>query len=78
MAKITSISLGEHFSDFVDERIKSGRYRSASEVVQEGLRLPEEHESKINTLRNAPIEGELSGSPTPFDFDSFIADKTSS
>lgn len=77
MAKITSISLDEHFSDFVDERIKSSRYRSAGEVVQAGLRLLEEHESKINTLRSALIEGELSGSPTFFDFDAFIAGKLS-
>ena len=60
MAKTTSIALGEHFSDFADERIKPGRYLSASEVVRAGLRLLEEHESKINTLRSALTEGEQS------------------
>ena len=78
MAKNTSISLGKHFSDFIDERTKSGRCRSTGEVVQAGSRLLEERESKINTLRDALIEGEQSGPPASFDFDAFIADKTSS
>ena len=78
MAKNTSISLGEHFSDFIDDRVESGRYSSTSEVLRAGLRLLEEHEAKIEALRNALIEGEQSGSATPFDFDAFIASKTSS
>ena len=78
MAKSTSISLGDHFSDFIDNRVESGRYNSASEVLRAGLRLLEEHESKVEALRNALIEGEQSGPATPFDFDAFIASKTSS
>lgn len=39
-----SISLGEHFEEFVRERIAQGRYQNASEVVRAGLRLLEEHE----------------------------------
>ncbi len=78
MAKNTSISLGDHFSDFIDNRVESGRYNSASEVLRAGLRLLEEHESKVEALRNALIEGEQSGPATPFDFDAFIASKKSS
>ena len=78
MAKNTSISLGDHFSDFIDDRVESGRYSSASEVLRAGLRLLEEHEAKVEALRNALIEGEQSGPATPFDFDAFIASKTSS
>ncbi|MCY3852438.1 MAG: type II toxin-antitoxin system ParD family antitoxin [Gammaproteobacteria bacterium] len=78
MAKNTSISLGEHFSDFIDDRVESGRYSSTSEVLRAGLRLLEEHEAKVETLRNALIEGEQSGPATPFDFDAFIASKISS
>ena len=77
MAKNTSISLGEHFSDFIDDRVESGRYSSASEVLRAGLRLLEEQEAKVEALRNALIEGEQSGPATPFDFDAYIAGKTS-
>ena len=78
MAKNTSVSLGEHFTDFIDDQIESGCYSSASEVLRAGLRLLEESETKLEALRNALIEGEQSGPATPFDFDAFIAGKTSS
>ena len=78
MAKNTSISLGEHFSDFINNQIESGRYSSTSEVLRAGLRLLEEHEAKIEALHNALIEGEQSGPATSFYFDAFIASKTSS
>jgi antitoxin ParD1/3/4 len=75
MARNTSISLGDHFAGFVDQQVQSGRYGSVSDVVRAGLRLLEEHEAKLQTLRAALIEGEQSGPSTPFDFDSFLAGK---
>ena len=75
MPRNTSVSLGEHFVGFIEERVASGRYNSASDVVRAGLRLLEEHEARVNALRDALIEGEASGRATPFDFDAFIAGK---
>jgi antitoxin ParD1/3/4 len=78
MAKATSIVLGDQLNDFVDSQVAKGRYGSSSEVVRAGLRLLEEHEAKLEALRQALIEGERSGEPKPFDFDAFIARKKAS
>src|SRR3546814_4290887 len=61
MARNTSVSLGDHFDQFIAGQVDSGRYGSASEVVRAGLRLLETTESKLEVLRNALIAGERSG-----------------
>lgn len=61
MPKNTSITLGEHFDGFIAQQINEGRYASASEVVRAGLRLLENNEQKISTLRRMLEEGENSG-----------------
>lgn len=75
MGKNTSFSLGDHFTNFIDEKVEQGRYGSASDVVRAGLRLLEEEEAKLTALRAAIDEGDASGPATPFDFDAFIARK---
>ena len=77
MPRNTSVSLGDRFIGFIDERIVSGRYNSASDVVRAGLRLLEEHEAGLEALREALVEGERSGPAAPFDFETFIASKKS-
>lgn len=72
MAKNTSISLGDHFTNFIDAQVQTGRYGSASDVVRAGLRLLEEHEAKVKALEAALIAGEESGSPQAFDSKAFL------
>ncbi|ENV3697870.1 type II toxin-antitoxin system ParD family antitoxin [Vibrio cholerae] len=71
MAKNTSITLGEHFDSFITSQIQSGRYGSASEVIRSALRLLENQETKLQSLRQLLIEGEQSGD-ADYDLDSFI------
>ena len=61
MPRNTSVTIGNHFETFIAEQLEDGRYGSASEVVRAGLRLLEEHESRVQRLRAALIEGEQSG-----------------
>ncbi len=72
MAKNTSISLGDHFEGFINQQLAEGRYGSASEVIRASLRLLEEHEQKLQTLRQALIDGENSGDAGPLDMDEII------
>lgn len=70
--KNTSVSLGEHYSDFVNGQVLAGRYGSASEVLRAGLRLLEEREIRIRALQTALIAGEESGPPASFDNEAFL------
>ena len=67
MGKNTSISLGEHFEQFIQEKIDKGRYASVSEVVRAGLRLLEEEEKKLDALAKMLKAGEQSGVADNFD-----------
>lgn len=71
MARNTSITIGDHFTAFIQEQVGAGRYGSASEVVRAGLRLLEEHEARVKALEAALVAGEQSGEPEPFDFEAF-------
>lgn len=51
-----NISLTPQLQEFVDQRVASGRYQSASEVIREGLRLLEERD-----LRREAARRELQG-----------------
>lgn len=72
MSKNTSVSLGDHFHSFIEQQVASGRFASASDVIRAALRLLEDHEARIEKLRELIREGEESGEPVPFDFDEFI------
>ncbi|WP_154221963.1 type II toxin-antitoxin system ParD family antitoxin [Marinicella rhabdoformis] len=61
MGRNTSVSLGEHFDEFIAQQISEGRYGSASEVIRAGLRKLEDEEKKMETLRFLIQEGKASG-----------------
>jgi antitoxin ParD1/3/4 len=44
--KSLNVSLTPELDRFVQERVSTGRYQTASEVVREGLRLLEQHEQE--------------------------------
>ncbi|MCL8008702.1 type II toxin-antitoxin system ParD family antitoxin [Gelidibacter japonicus] len=67
MSKNTSISLGSYFEEFVQSRIKEGRFKNVSEVIRAGLRLLEEEETKVIALKNAIQDGIDSGIAHDFD-----------
>ncbi len=62
-----NVSLNAHFEKFVAEAVASGRFKSSSEVVREGLRLLEEREMRIAALRREIQKGRQSGDPVPYD-----------
>ncbi|MGH6905273.1 MAG: type II toxin-antitoxin system ParD family antitoxin [Geminicoccaceae bacterium] len=63
-----SYALGERF---IEEKVKSGRFGNASEVVRAGLRLLEDRERRreleLEKLRRSIDEGRQSGPPRPAD-----------
>ena len=54
---MVSISLGGHFEKFVQEQIAHGRYHTASEVVQDALRLMEDREKRLTAFDTAIERG---------------------
>lgn len=73
MSRNTSISIGNYFDNFIKNRITSGRFKSASEVVRAGLRLLEEEENRIIALRESIREGIESGISYDFNPESHLA-----
>jgi antitoxin ParD1/3/4 len=53
-----TVSLPDHLSEWVDERLKDGRYSTASDYVRELIRRDREQRE---ALVGALIEGEQSG-----------------
>lgn len=72
MSKNTSILLGDYFTTFIKEQVKSGKFNSASEVVRSALRLFEEEENKKIALLKELEKGEQSGFVDNFDKNTFL------
>ena len=67
MGKNTSISIGDHFEEFINFEVKSGKYGSVSEVIRTALRMLEREETKERELIKALEIGEQSGFVENFD-----------
>lgn len=78
------VSLTQHLEAFVREKVESGRYNNASEVVREALRLLEQHDElhqlKLDRLREAVHSGLRqveAGEFSPRSVEDIIADNES-
>ena len=71
-----NISLTSELEQMVQEKVASGMYSSASEVIREGLRLLKERDilqaMKLQDLRTEIRKGIDSGEPTPLDIEAVI------
>lgn len=72
MGKNTSITLGSYFNQLIQNILKEGRYKNASEVVRAGLRLLEQEEQKAMALRYTIKEGVDSGLAKDFNPDEHL------
>jgi antitoxin ParD1/3/4 len=58
-----NISLTKELENYVSQKVESGLYHSASEVIRDGLRLMKErdelHQSKLNELRKEIAVGRV-------------------
>ena len=65
----SSYTLGEHFEQFIQQQIESGRYQTASEVLRDALRLLEEEErareAALESLRKEVRKGRPTGKGKP-------------
>lgn len=60
MSRNNSISVGDYFDNYISQEVASGRYSSATEVVEAGLRLLEQEDFKAKMINEALIKGENS------------------
>lgn len=75
MARTITIDTGDELRSFIDESVKSGNYKTTSEVVREGLRLLQEKqaESKLKILQDLIQEGEDSGEASEWSMQDFLS-----
>ncbi len=57
MARTTSVTLTEQSERFVSQQVESGHFGSASDVVEEGLRMLEAHQRQMGWLREQIAHG---------------------
>jgi len=71
--KTVSMSVRDYFNQFVRYQVSAGRYKNVSEVIRARLRILENEETKIITLKGAIQQGLNSPRVVNFDFDEHLA-----
>ncbi|PLK71020.1 type II toxin-antitoxin system ParD family antitoxin [Rhizobium sp. TH135] len=71
MAK-TALNLGAHWLNFIDEKVKSGRYASAEEVVHDALKGLEDQDRKLADVLLQIDEGRQQAKAGVFVGDDFL------
>lgn len=71
-----NISLTPELEKYINEKVATGLYHSASEVIREGLRLLKDQDAlreiRLNELRQRIHAGINSGEPQPFNVEDVI------
>ena len=71
------ITLNSHYQGILQNKLATGLYNSANEVIQEALRLLEErdqlYELQLKNLRQEIQQGISSGEATPLDIEEIKA-----
>ena len=66
-----TITLTEQQDAWIAGQIAAGLYTNDSEAIRDLIRREQARALETESIRQALIEGELSGEPTPFDFAAF-------
>lgn len=73
--KNVSFALNDRQFAYVQQKVDSGEFGSASDVVRDALRRAEERDARVEKLRELIREGEESGPARPFDWDAFMEEQ---
>jgi len=73
MPHTTSYQIGEHFKGYIGKQVASGRYKSASDVMTDALRMHEEHSRSKEKFLDA-LDRADAQKAEPFDAKSFNAE----
>ena len=68
-----TITLTDQHDWWIKAQIQAGHYTNDSEYIRDLIRREQERTAQMDALRAALLEGELSGTPQPFDVVSFKA-----
>ena len=72
MSEPVTVSLADHWRVYLDGLVRSGRFASAEDAIESGLRLMEATEHADDRLDRMLEDGERSGDAGPWDVRAFL------